>query len=189
MFLLTGVLVFAGLTALGVSAISGFAGGVERVIGGTITGFFAVCLLFCGYAAAVFPSRRHRLPAVAVDAAGIWWCRDRHATLVPWPGIAGVGIGYLTAPAAAVAAGSSSGRRRNLALDVFLPHVPDLPALRTWSVTEPPPRPGLPAARLRFVLPAGRDGHDLRAAVARHAPGLWVGEYERAWTRLGALET
>lgn len=78
-------------------------------------------------------------------------------------------------------------QRKNLALEVFL-RTPDLPegsALRTWSATEPSPTPTLPADRLRFVVPTGGDGHDLHAAVERHAPGLWVGEYEREWTRLG----
>ena len=192
-FVLVGVLVFAGLTALGVNAFASgdFASGTEKAIGGTITGFFALCLLLCACAAAVLPARRHRLPGVAVDAAGIWWCRDRRATLVPWPGIAGVGVGYLTAPAAAVAAGSSPGQRKNLTLDVFLrdPALPEGSVLRTWSATEPAPVPALPADRLRFVLPSGADRHGLQAAVARHAPRLWVGEYEREWTPLGMLET
>ena len=188
-FVLLGVLVFGALTALGYNAFASgdFEGGVEKAIGGTITGFFAACLLFCGYAAVVLPSRRHRLPGVAVDAAGVWWYRDRHATLVPWSGIAGVGVSYLKAPAAAVAAGSSPGQRKNVALEVFL-NTPDLPEeLATWSATEPPPTPALPAGRLRFVTPAGSDKHDLHAAVERYAPQLWVGEYEREWTRLGML--
>ena len=191
LFVLVGVLVFAGLTAIGYNAFASgdFEDGTEKVIGGTITGFFAACLLFCAYAAAVLPSRRLRLPGVAVDAAGVWWYRERRATLVPWAGIAGVGVGYLKAPAAAVVAGSSPGQRKNFALEVFLrgPHLPE--ALRAWSATEPAPDPALPAARLRFVLPAGSDRHDLQAAVARHAPRLWVGEYERAWHGLGMLET
>jgi len=186
-FVLVGVLVFAGLTALGVNAfVSGdFEDTATKVIGGIITGLFAVGLLFCALAAVVFPARRHRLPGVAVDAAGVWWYRDRHVTLVPWPGIAGVGVGYLQAPAAAVAGGSSLGQRKDFAFDVFL-RDPELPeALRTWSATEPPPAPALPADRLRFVLPTGRDRHDLHAAVACHAPALWVGEYRREWTPLG----
>ena len=190
MFVFVTVLVFAALTALGCNAfVSGdFEDGVEKVIGGTITGLFAVGLLFCVLAAVMFPSRRHRLPGVAIDAAGVWWHRDRAATLVPWPDIAGVGVGYLQAPAAAVVGGSSLGQRKNLALDVFL-RTTDLPsALRTWSATESPPIPTLPADRLRFILPTGGDGHDLHAAVERHAPRLWVGEYEREWTRLGMFE-
>ena len=192
-FVLVGVLVFAGLTALGWHALASgeLTGGTAKAIGGTVTGFFALCLLFCAYAAVTFPARRHRLPGVAVDAAGVWWYRDRRATLVPWPGIAGVGVGHLKAPGAAVAAASSSGQPRNPALDVFLrdPNLPGGSVLRTWSATEPPPAPALPADRLRFVLPTGADKHDLQAAVARHAPRLWIGEYERAWTPLGMLET
>ncbi|ALG10596.1 hypothetical protein AOZ06_30165 [Kibdelosporangium phytohabitans] len=190
-FVLAGVLVFGGLTALGINAfVSGdFDSGTEQVIGGIITGFLTLGLVFCGYAAVTFPARRHRLPGVAVDAAGVWWYRERAATLVPWPDIAGVGVGYLRAPAAAVAGGSSLGRRRNFAFEVFL-RVPGLPArsvLRTWAATEPPPVPSLPADRLRFVVITGGDRHDLQAAVQRHAPRLWVGEYEREWTRLGAF--
>lgn len=186
---LIGVLVFGILTALGYNAFAGgdFEDGVEKVIGGIVTGFFAVGLLFCVLAAVVFPARRHRLPGVAIDAAGIWWYRDRRAALVRWPEIAGVGVGYLRAPAAAAVGGSSLRHPKNHALEVFL-NTPDLPedsALRTWSATEPPPTAGLPADRLRFVFPTGRDRHDLHAAVARHAPELWVGEYEREWTRLG----
>jgi hypothetical protein len=186
-FVLIGVLVFATLTALGYNAIGDFEGGVEKVIGGIVTALFAAGLFFCALAAVMFPLRRHRLPGVAVDAAGIWWYRDRRATLVPWPEIAGVGVGYLQAPAAAVVGGSSPGQRKNLALEVFL-HTPDLPAgsaLRTWSATEPAPAPTLPADRLRFVMPAGADRRDLHAAVERYAPRLWVGEYAREWTRLG----
>lgn len=190
-FVLIGVLVFGALTALGYNAVAGgdLDGGVATVIGGTITGFFALGLLFCVLAAAVFPARRHRLPGVAVDAAGIWWYRDRHATLVPWPDIAGVGIGHLRAPSVAQVAGSSLGNRKNPALEVFLrtPHLPEGSVLRTWAAAEPAPNPALPADRLRFVLPTGSDGHGLRTAVERHAPRLWVGEYERKWTRLGVL--
>lgn len=183
-FVLVGVLVFAGLTALGYNAFASgdFDTGTEKVIGGTITGFFAACLLFCAYAAAVLPSRRHRLPGVAVDAAGIWWHRERHTTLVPWAGIAGVGIGHVRAPTAAVVAGASPGQRKNHALEVFLRTQDLTEHLRTWFATEPAPNPALPAGRLRFVLPAGSDRHDLHAAVVRHAPRLWVGEYEREWT-------
>jgi hypothetical protein len=183
-----GVLVFGGLTALGVNAFGGFEG-VEKVIGGIITGMFAAGLLFCALAAVLFPFRRHRLPGVAVDAAGVWWYRERRATLVAWGEIAGVGVGYLQAPAAAVVGGASPGQRKNFALEVFL-RAPDLPegsTLRTWSVAEPAPTPGLPDGRLRFVVPTGGDRHDLHAAVERHAPGLWVGEYEREWTPLGTL--
>ena len=186
-FVLVGVLVFAGLTALGCGAFANgdFEDGTEKVIGGVVTGFFALCLLFCAYAAALFPARRHRLPGVAVDAAGIWWYRDRRAVLVPWSAIAGVGAGYRRAPSAAVAAGSSPGQRKNYALEVFL-RTPDAPeSLGAWSATEPPPTPALPAARLRFVLPTGSDRHDLHAAVVRNAPRLWVGEYEREWAPLG----
>lgn len=192
-FVLAGVLVFAGLTALGVNAfVSGdFEDGVEKAIGGTITGFFALGLVFCALAAVLFPSRRHRLPGVAIDAAGIWWYRDRLATLVPWSGIAGVGVGHLQAPSAAVAAGSSPGQRKNAALEVFLraPELPEDSVLRTWSATEPAPSPALPADRLRFVLPSSVDGPGLHGAVTRYAPGLWIGEYVREWTPLGMLET
>lgn len=192
-FVLIGVLVFAALTALGYNAFAGgaFDDGVEKVIGGIITGLFATGLLFCVLAAVMLPFRRHRLPGVAIDAAGVWWYRDRHATLVPWPDIAGVGVGYLQAPTAAVVGGSSPGQRKNLALEVFLrrPDLPEGSALRTWSATEPSPAPALPADRLRFVIPAGSDRHDLHAAVARYAPQLWVGEHEREWTQLGMFET
>jgi hypothetical protein len=189
---LVGVLVFAALTALGYNAFADgdFEGGVATVIGGIVTGFFALGLLLCALAAVMFPFRRHRMPGVAVDATGIWWWRDRHATLVPWPDIAGVGVGYLQAPAAAVVGGSSLGQRKNFALEVFLrnPDLPEGSALRTWAATEPPPNPVLPPDRLRFVFPTGSDRHDLHAAVARHASQLWVGEYQREWTRLGMLE-
>lgn len=185
-FVLAGVLVFGVLTALGVNAFAtgDFDSAAGTVIGGAVTGFFALGLVFCVLAAVLFPVRRHRLPGVAVDGAGIWWCHDGRTDLVAWPDIAGVGVSYLRAPAAAVAAGTSPGQRKNPALEVF-PRGPALPALRSWSVTEPPPVPALPADRLRFVLPAGRDRHDLQAAITRHAPALWVGEYVREWTRLG----
>lgn len=191
-FVLIGVLVFAALTALGYNAFAGgdFEDGVAKVIGGIVTGLFAVGLVFCALAAVMFPFRRHRLPGVAIDASGIWWWRDRHATLVPWPDVAGVGVGYLRAPAAAAVGGSSLRLRENFALEVFL-RTPDLPegsALRTWAATEPPPNPTLPPDRLRFVLPTGSDRHDLHAAVARYASRLRVGEYQREWTRLGMFE-
>jgi hypothetical protein len=190
-FVLIGVLVFAALTALGFNAFASgdFEDGAEKVIGGIITGFFAVGLSFCVLAVVLFPFRRHRLPGVAIDATGVWWYRDRGATPVPWPDIAGVGVGYLRAPTAAVVGGSSLGHRKDFALEVFLraPDLPDGAALHAWSATEPPPIPALPADRLRFAIPTGSDRHDLRAAVARHAPRLWVGEYERQWTRLGTL--
>jgi hypothetical protein len=185
-FVLAGVLVFGGLTALGVNGFAGFESTTEKVIGGIITGFFALGLVFCAFAAVMLPFRRHRLPGVAVDAAGIWWHRDRRFDLVAWPEVAGVGVSYLQAPGAAVAAGASLGQRKNHALEVFL-RGPALPALRTWAVTEPPPVPALPADRLRFVLPAGGDRHALQAAVARHAPALWAGEYVREWSPLGML--
>lgn len=187
-FVLVGVLVFGGLTALGVTAFPGFDGVAGKVIGGVVTGFFALGLVFCVVAAVLLPFRRHRLPGVAVDAAGVWWFRDRRVDLVAWPDVAGVGVSYLQAPGVAVAAGSSPGQRKNHALEVFL-RDPAGPALQAWSVTEPSPVPALPADRLRFVLPAGRDRHDLQAAVTRHAPALWVGEYVREWTPLGMFGT
>lgn len=164
LFVLVGVLVFCALTALGYNAF-GNLDGAAKVIGGIITGFFAVMLCFCVVAAVALPFRRHRLPGVAIDAAGIWWYRDRRVSLVPWSDIASVGVGHLRAPSAAVAAGAAPGQRKNLALDVFLR--------------------ARPADRLRFAIPTASDGHDLHAAVTRHAPQLWVGEYEREWTRLG----
>ncbi|HEY1176896.1 MAG TPA: hypothetical protein VGF17_12120, partial [Phytomonospora sp.] len=128
------------------------------------------------------PRRRHRLPGVAVDAAGIWWLREERLRLVPWDRIGGVGVGYLREPKAS----GPIRTRNNFALEVFL-REPELPSpyLSDWAVTEEPPRPGLPAERLRYVLLAGGDRHELHRAVARFAPGLWIGEYERRWTRLG----
>jgi hypothetical protein len=78
-FVFIGVLVFAALTALGYNTFASgdFEDGAAKVIGGIITGLFAVGLFFCVLAAVVFPFRRHRLPGVAIDAAGVWWYRDR----------------------------------------------------------------------------------------------------------------
>lgn len=184
---LVGALVLGCFVALGVSAFLTSWDGAERVIGGFFTGLFALLLLFFVVALV----RRligggAALPAVALDAAGVWFVRGTQQTLVAWSSIAGVGVGYLRPPTVAVAAGSSPGMRKNFALELFL-RSPRPDALAPWSATEPPPRPDLPADRLRYVLLSGTDRDDLGAAVERHAPTLWLGEYERRWTALHFL--
>ncbi|MEV0646441.1 hypothetical protein AB0I28_14380 [Phytomonospora sp. NPDC050363] len=184
--LLLGAGLFAVFVALLVNAfVSGdFADGAEKVIGGILTAGCSITLVLFVVAAVMLPRRRHRLPGVAVDAAGIWWLREERLRLVPWSRIGGVGVGYLIPPRA----GGSIRMRKNFALEVFLigPGLPS-PYLSDWAVAEDPPGPGMPAERLRYVLLSGGDRHELERAVARFAPGRWIGEYERRWTRLGVL--
>ena len=182
--LLFGVALLGVFVALGVNAFLTQWDGVERVIGGIITGFFACLLLFCAVGAVrLLVGGGSGLPSVAVDSAGVWFVRGPSSTLVAWPEIAGVGIGYLRPPRVTVLAGSSLRLRKNFALEVFL-HGPVPPALAPWSASEPPPRPDLPADRLRYVLLLATDRTDLAAAISRHAPALWLGEYQRQWTPL-----
>ncbi|GIG68460.1 hypothetical protein [Phytomonospora endophytica] len=184
--LLLGVLLFAVLTALLVNAFAtgDFADGGEKVIGGVLTVGCSLTLVMFIVAAVVMPRRRHRLPGVAIDAAGIWWLREERLRLVAWSQISAVGVGFLRPPKVS----GPIRTRDNWAIEVFL-RVPEPPSpyLSDWVVAEQPPRPGLPAERLRYVMFSGRDRHELRQAVARHAPESWIGEYERRWTRLGVF--
>ncbi len=182
--LLFGVILLGVFVALGVNAFLTQWDGAERVIGGIITGFFACLMLFCAAGAVrLLLGGSGRLPSVAVDSAGVWFVRGPASTLVAWPEIAAVGIGYLRPPRAAVVAGSSLGLRKNFALEVF-PRGPMPSALAPWSASEPPPRPDLPTNRLRYVLLLASDRSDLAAAITRFTPALWLGEYERQWTPL-----
>ncbi|MBM7784936.1 hypothetical protein [Tenggerimyces flavus] len=184
---LLGALLLGCFVALGVHAFLTYWDGVERVIGGLFTGLFlGLLLLFVVVLVRRLIGGGAGLPAVALDASGVWYVRGPQQTLVPWSEIAGVGIGYLHPPTAVAVAGSSLAIRKNFALEVFLRGTrPE--SLAPWSATEPAPRPDLPTDRVRYVLLASGDRHDLQAAVERHAPTLWLGEYERRWTALHFL--
>lgn len=184
---LIGALLLGIFVALGVHAFLTYWDGVERVIGGLITGLFlGLLLLFVVALVRRLIGGSAGLPAVALDASGVWFVRGALQTLVPWSDVAGVGIGYLRPPTVTNVAGSSLGMRKNYALELFL-RGPHPSPLAPWSATEPAPRADLPADRLRYVLLAAGDRHDLQAAVERHAPPLWIGEYERRWTALHFL--
>lgn len=176
--LLLGVAVFAVLTLLLVNAFrtGDFEQTGEKVIGGVLTGACLLLCLGCAAAAATMPRRSHLLPGVAVDATGVWWLREGRLAVTLWDEITGVGVGYLRAPRVS----DSLRLKENHALEVFLRG--ERPDLDAWRVDEPPQGP-----RLRYVLLAGGDRRALEAAVQRFAPGRWIGEYERRWTRLGPL--
>ncbi|GLZ77996.1 hypothetical protein Afil01_28030 [Actinorhabdospora filicis] len=176
--LLLGVALFAVLTLLLVNAFrtGDFEQTAEKVIGGVMTCGCALLCLGCAYAAATLPRRAHLLPGVAVDATGVWWLREGRLQVTLWDEIGGVGVGYLRAPRLS----DSLRIKENYALEVYLRH--ERPDLAAWHVDEPPQGP-----RLRYVLLAGGDRRALETAVGRFAPGRWIGEYERRWTRLGPL--
>lgn len=167
--------------------------GAQRIIATVIAVFFGALSLFM-IAALPAALRTHGL---AVDRSGIWYVTKKKAEPVPWPQIRAIGGSWVMAPKrpttslggmigrAIVRAATTDDGRERFAVEFFLRDprsvagLTRLELLQKSTEREQPPRPGLPGARLRFVIRGIGDYREMAAHLHRCAPGLWVGEYRR----------
>lgn len=170
----------------GYGLVSGQFGTTEPAptIGLIVVALGAVLFVAVLLAMMTLPKRSHNLPALAVDANGVWWVYRKHATLTAWPDLVGVGTSFKLTPYA------PTGPRPcpyAFAFEAYLSDTalidhPHQTMLRRWLVTETAPHPDLPGQRLRHVLPVAEARHRLHRMVGHHAPQLWLGETERRWS-------
>lgn len=167
--------------------------GGTRVIATVIAVLFGALSLFM---LASLP-KALRTHGLAVDRDGVW-CVDRHtAEFVPWQQVRAIGGSFTVrreAPSSSL--GSAAGKaianaaltdkgRQHFAVEVFL-HDPGsvdgsrlLSPMQARTRTERPPAPGLPGARLRFLIRGVSDYREMAGHLYRVVPRLWIGEYQR----------
>lgn len=174
-------LVFVLLGLAGVAGIVMIATGTNRgeMTGAGIAGV-VVMLVFGALGVLVgIPIWANRRTSVAVDAHGVWLHNGRDRQVVPWAGLAGVGVYW-----------SRLGPRRG-AKQYSLELCPSGPIDERdpvlWALVrdEEPIAPDLP--RLRYRLPLASGGRSkVIEAVRRFAPsGLWLGESRRGAGHVG----
>lgn len=158
-----------------------FVDSATQTVGVALLTVGAVVAVAAILAMATLPRRTHNLPAIAVDADGVWWVHHRQAMLTAWRDLAGVGTSYKVS-----LSGGTAACPYAFAFEAYVPEAtladhPHQTVLRRWLVTEEAPDPSLPRQRLRFLLPAADSRHQLHRTVGHYAPQLWVGEHERRW--------
>ncbi|WP_246101713.1 hypothetical protein [Streptomyces cyaneus] len=118
----------------------------------------------------------NRRTRVLVDATGLWVENGTLRNVIPWQGLAGVGLFW-----------SKFGRSQKVySLELF-PTGPidvDDPVLWTLVRDEEPLHPGLPRLRYRLPFPAPCR-QEMVTAVQGYVPHLWLGESERAEGHVG----
>ncbi|WP_078916519.1 hypothetical protein [Streptomyces viridochromogenes] len=123
----------------------------------------------------------NRRARILVDATGLWVENGKHRNIIPWQGLAGVGLYW-----------SRFGRSQKVqsqkvySLELF-PTGPidrDDPVLWTLVRDEEPLHPELPRLRYRLPFPTPCR-QELVSAVQRYVPHIWLGESERAEGHVG----
>ncbi|QOV41437.1 hypothetical protein IM697_34535 [Streptomyces ferrugineus] len=158
-----GAVVIATGNQKGESSPAGFVGLVFMVV----LGLLGVYLFIANWA-----NRRTR---ILVDHTGLWIDGGKLRNVIPWQGLAGVGLYW-----------SKFGRQKVYSLELF-PTGPidrDDPVLWTLVRDEEPPHPNLPRLRYRVPFPAGCQ-EQVVAAVQQYVPHIWLGESERAQGHIG----
>ncbi len=158
-----GAVVVATGNQKGESNPAGYAGLVFMLLLGALGVFLFI---------ANWANRRAR---VLVDATGVWVENGNRGNVIPWQGLAGVGLYW-----------SKFGRQTVCSLELF-PTGPidrDDPVLWTLVRDEEPLHPDLPRLRYRLPFPTPCR-QELVSAVQRHVPHLWLGESERAQGHVG----
>ncbi|EGX57545.1 hypothetical protein SZN_22236 [Streptomyces zinciresistens K42] len=170
--------VLVALGALGVYGVIAVAAGNQRGES-SIAGFAGLGLLLVMGVLGVFlfvANWANRKARILFDDTGLWVDSGKALKLVPWQGLAGVGLFW-----------SRFGRgQRVCSLELF-PNGPvdrDDPVLWTLVREEEPPRPGLPGLRYRLPFPPAQQ-KQVVSAVTRHVPHLWLGESERPQGHIG----
>ncbi|MGW0737009.1 hypothetical protein [Streptomyces sp. NPDC002851] len=158
MGLLAGVAVVAGIVADGGVAVGQVAGGLVWMV------------IFGGLGAlGIYGGVKSRKARVSVDSTGLWFFNGKAQNVIPWQGLAGVGLYW-----------SPMGRGTAYSLELC-PNGPidrDDPVLWPLVRDEDPPHPTLP--RLRYRLPLTFGAHEpVVRAVRDRVPHLWLGESER----------
>ncbi|MFF7167665.1 hypothetical protein ACFZBP_40900 [Streptomyces sp. NPDC008086] len=158
-----GAVVIATGNQKGASSPAGYAGLVFMLLLGAL----GVCLFVVNWA--------NRRTQVLVDATGLWIENGKHRAVIPWQGLAGVGLYW-----------SKYGRQTVYSLELF-PTGPidrDDPVLWTLVRDEEPLHPDLPRLRHRLPFPAPCR-QEMVSAVQQYVPHLWLGESERAKGHVG----
>ncbi|MFJ9417005.1 hypothetical protein ACIRPT_22825 [Streptomyces sp. NPDC101227] len=167
-----GLIVIAGslAAAFGLIGKEPEPGAFVGVFFGLVAGFFGVTIL------KGFWDARHAV--ICVDHVGLWISNPKGNKVIPWDGLAGVGLYW------------SKGVKRGAPKQYSIELCPNGPIDRdhpvVWNLVrdEEPLHPSLP--RLRYRLPArGVDREPLVAAVRHYAAHLWLGEVEREPGHIG----
>ena len=171
------LLVLLGLA--GVAGVVMIATGTNRgeITGPAIGG--VVVMLVLGALGVLFgiPIWANRRTAVAVDSRGVWLHNGRAQQVVPWAGLAGVGLYWSRL-------GQSGAKQYSLELCPGGPIDDRDPVLWALVRDETPIAPDLP--RLRYRLPLSGGHRKVVEGVHRFAPaGLWLGEVRRGAGHIG----
>ncbi|MFC8515132.1 hypothetical protein [Streptomyces sp. NPDC057257] len=165
--LVGGIAVTAGLGS-GDPSLKGIGG----IVMGLFIGFIGVTSLIATWSA------RHS--SVSVDHTGLWVSDGKAQNVIPWQGLAGVGLHWSEV-------GRGRGRVKVYSVELC-PNYPiqrDDPVLWPLVRDEEPLHPGLPRLRYRLPVPASSHEHVV-AAIRKQAPQLWFGESQREPGYMGA---
>ena len=146
--------------------------GIGGIVMGLFLGFIGVTSLITTWSA------RHS--SVSIDHMGLWVSKGRAQNVIPWQGLAGVGLYW-----------SKVGRGGVKVYSVELcPNAPidrDDPVLWPLVRDEEPLHPTLPRLRYRLPVPAS-SRVPLVAAIQQQVPQLWLGETEREAGYMGVAD-
>ncbi|MET8957395.1 hypothetical protein ACWEO4_25980 [Streptomyces sp. NPDC004393] len=156
--LLGGIVVTAGLGDAGPSPK-----GIGGIVIGLFMGFIGVTSLITTWAA--------RRSSVSVDETGLWVGNGKAQNVVPWQGLAGVGLYWCKV-------GKRGVRMYSIELCPNTPIDRDDPVLWPLVRDEEPLQPTLPRLRYRLPVPAS-SRVAVVTAIQQQVPQLWFGEIER----------
>ncbi|MGI5458462.1 hypothetical protein ACQEWB_35860 [Streptomyces sp. CA-249302] len=139
--------------------------GIGGILIGLLIGFIGVTSLIATWSA--------RNSSVSIDHTGLWVSNGKERNVIPWQGLAGVGLHWSEV-------GRGRGRVKVYSVELC-PSAPidrDAPVLWPLVRDDAPLHPQLPRLRYRLPVPAStRDA--VVAAIRAQVPQLWFGEYER----------
>ncbi|MEU6147560.1 hypothetical protein ABZ848_45335 [Streptomyces sp. NPDC047081] len=145
--------------------------GIGGIVMGLLIGFIGVTSLIATWSA------RHS--SVSVDHTGLWVSNGKAQSVIPWQGLAAVGLYWSDV-------GKGRGRVKVYSVELC-PNSAiqrDDPVLWPLVRDEEPLRPGLPRLRYRLPVPASSRDHVV-AAIRQQVPQLWFGESEREARYMG----
>lgn len=179
------------LAALGVYAARDATDTPTRVIGYCVAGLFLQPVLMMALSLRKLLQPR----GLVFDERGILYWQGGSQQLLPWPELAGVGIGYEQPPSlpsitiedylkGKLEDALKLDSKRRFAIEIFPnPGVAErYPQMAKFRREQAPPHQGLPALRWRIVIPpmAGV-ARDIGHGVQTFQPRAWLGWFARPW--------
>ncbi|MPY63485.1 hypothetical protein FNH08_41925 [Streptomyces spongiae] len=161
---ISALVLFGGIA---VAAGLGEGGPNPKGIGGIVIGLF-MGFISVGSLVVTWSSRHS---SVSVDQMGLWVSNGKVQNVIPWQGLAGVGLHWSKS-------GKSGVKTHSIELFPNIHIDRDDPVLWPMVRDEEPLRPDLPRLRYRLPVPTG-SREALVTAIQQQVPQLWLGETER----------